>query len=232
MFFSAIILGAAGSFHCAGMCGPIVMAIPVGNHGWVRQMAGYITYHLGRLVGYAILGFLFGILGYGLNLTGFQQGISIGLGVLMILLVWFPKILRLTPLSSGIIKLQSGVTSFMAVRLKSNRMGALLGLGFFNGFLPCGLVYVALAASLALFDPWQGALFMVVFGLGTIPMLLAIGMTGQKLSQSVRVQLKKVAPFIATVFAILFILRGLGLGIPYVSPELGLKVNATENCEP
>lgn len=230
MIVPAILLGMAGSFHCAGMCGPIVMAIPIGQGGLGEQVAGYSFYHIGRLTGYAILGFLFGVLGYGLNLGGYQQALSIGLGVMMILIIWFPKLIGASALSGKIAHFQSKITQFMAARLKSNRPGALLGLGFFNGFLPCGLVYVALAASMASFDPWLGAAFMVFFGLGTVPMLLAVGLTGQRLSTAMRAQFRKVAPLIATLLAVLFILRGLGLGIPYISPELGVQVAPTENC--
>lgn len=228
----AILLGLAGSFHCAGMCGPIVMAIPIGGKSLGAQLGGYSLYHTGRLGGYALLGFLFGVLGFGLNLGGYQQALSLALGVLMLLVIWFPRIIGANALSGRVAMIQSKVTQFMAARLKSNRPGALLGLGFFNGFLPCGLVYVALAASMASFDPFAGAMFMVFFGLGTIPMLLAIGVTGKRLSASARTHLRKAAPILATILALLFIVRGLGLGIPYVSPELGLKVAPTENCAP
>ncbi len=232
MILPAILLGMAGSFHCAGMCGPIVMAIPVGGKSLGTQLWGYSFYHIGRLTGYAILGFLFGVLGFGLNLGGYQQALSIGIGVLMILVIWFPKIIGANTLSGKVAGIQSQVTRYMAARLKSNRPSALLGLGFFNGFLPCGLVYVALAGSMASFDPLQGAAFMVFFGLGTAPMLLAVGITGKRLSTGMRTQLRRVAPLIATLMAVFFILRGLGLGIPYISPELGVQVAPTENCAP
>jgi len=232
MIFPAFVLGFAGSLHCVGMCGPIAMAVPVGKGTRLQQMLAFSLYQFGRISAYAILGFLFGVLGFGLNMAGFQQGLSLTVGILMLLFIWFPKLSGKLGMSHGLAKYQSRVTRFMAARLKSNRMPALLGLGFFNGLLPCGLVYIALAGSIATYDPFQGALFMAAFGLGTAPALYLVGFTGRQVSVSLRSQFRKVAPLIATVFAILFILRGLGMGIPFISPELGTTITNTQNCAP
>ncbi len=228
----AIALGFAGSMHCVGMCGPIALAIPVGKGNRVERFFAYSSYHIGRITAYAILGFLFGVLGAGLDMAGLQQGLSLGLGVLMLAFIWFPRAAGLFRISGVLAKYQSGVNRFMAKRLKSQRFSALLGLGFFNGLLPCGLVYIGLAASMATYDPFLGAGFMALFGLGTIPALATLVFTGNKIGASLRVRLNKALPVIATVFAVLFILRGLGLGIPYVSPELNSVVSTTQNCEP
>ncbi len=232
ILFPAFVLGFAGSLHCVGMCGPIAMAVPVGKGTKLQQMMAFSLYQFGRISAYAILGFLFGVLGFGLNMAGFQQGLSLTVGILMLLFIWFPKLSGKLGMSNGLAKYQSRVTRFMAARLKSNRMPALLGLGFFNGLLPCGLVYIALAGSIATYDPFQGALFMAAFGLGTAPVLYLVGFTGRQVSVSLRSQFRKVAPLIATVFAILFILRGLGMGVPFISPELGTTVTNTQNCAP
>ena len=232
MLFPAFVLGFAGSLHCVGMCGPIAMAVPVGKGSKLQQGMAFSLYQFGRISAYAILGFLFGVLGLGLNMAGFQQGLSLAVGIFMLLFIWFPKLSGKLGISHGLAKYQSRVTRFMAARLKSNRMPALLGLGFFNGLLPCGLVYIALAGSIATYDPFQGALFMAAFGLGTAPALYLVGFTGRQISISLRSQFRKVAPLIATIFAILFILRGLGMGIPFISPELGTTITNTENCAP
>ena len=232
MLFPAFVLGFAGSLHCVGMCGPIAMAVPVGKGTKLQQGFAFSLYQFGRISAYAILGFLFGVLGFGLNMAGFQQGLSLTVGVLMLLFIWFPKLSGKVGLSHGLAKYQSRVTRFMAARLKSNRLSALLGLGFFNGLLPCGLVYVALAGSVATYDPFYGALFMAAFGFGTAPALFLVGFTGRQISVSLRSQFRKVAPLIATVFAVLFILRGLGMGIPFLSPELGTTITNTETCAP
>lgn len=232
IFLPAIGLGFAGSLHCAGMCGPIAMAIPVGQGSNAQKTLAYGIYHFGRISGYAILGFLFGVLGYGFSTTGFQQGLSIFAGALMLALIWLPRFMERILPNSPFSSMQSRINKAMAARLKSNRSGALLGLGFFNALLPCGLVYLALAGALASYDPWKGALFMVFFGMGTAPTLLFVAYTGQRLGSTFRSQFRKFSTAIATLIAILFILRGLGLGIPYISPEIGHTASAETHCAP
>jgi len=224
----AIALGFAGSLHCIGMCGPIALAIPVGNGAREEQIRNYLLYHFGRISAYAILGFLFGVLGFGLNLAGVQQGLSLAVGVFMVAFIWIPKVFG--RMNGGLTKLQSSVTRYMAKRIKSNRPAALLALGFFNGLLPCGFVYLALAGALVSYNPVDGAVFMATFGLGTVPAMLTLAFTGRKMGAALKSRLKKLAPILATAIALLFILRGLGLGIPYVSPELGQKVESTNAC--
>ncbi len=229
IFLPALGLGFAGSLHCVGMCGPIAMAIPVGNGSSASQFGNYFLYHFGRISSYALLGFLFGTMGYGLNLAGIQQGLSLAVGLFMVAFIWLPKLFY--GMGSGVTRLQSKVTGFMAKRLKTNRPGALLGLGFFNGLLPCGFVYLALAGALVSYNPLEGAAFMALFGLGTTPALLAVAFSGRKFGSLFKARFRKLAPVLATVVALLFILRGLGLGIPYVSPELGTTVQTTNACQ-
>ncbi|MCZ4407400.1 sulfite exporter TauE/SafE family protein [Cryomorphaceae bacterium 1068] len=229
IFLPALGLGFAGSLHCVGMCGPIAMAIPVGNGSPASQFGNYFLYHFGRISSYALLGFLFGTMGYGLNLAGIQQGLSLAVGLFMVAFIWLPKLFY--GMGSGVTRLQSKVTGFMAKRLKTNRPGALLGLGFFNGLLPCGFVYLALAGALVSYNPIEGAVFMALFGLGTTPALLAVAFSGRKFGSLFKARFRKLAPVLATVVALLFILRGLGLGIPYVSPELGTTVQTTNACQ-
>lgn len=232
IFLPALLLGLAGSLHCVGMCGPIALAVPVGRGTMLHRTLAYSLYHFGRLTAYAILGFLFGVLGYGLNLAGFQQGLSLTAGVLMLILVWFPRLTTRAGITGTLGRFQSNVTRYMAAALRTNRMPALLGLGFFNGWLPCGMVYIALAASMTSINPFYGALFMAVFGLGTAPALILLGLTGNRASASLRIKLNKVVPVIATVFAMLFIIRGLGMGIPFLSPKLGFLVSFAQSCLP
>ncbi len=229
-FLPALILGFAGSVHCLGMCGPIAMAIPVGSGSMSVRSGNYLIYHFGRITAYAILGFLFGVLGFGLDLAGVQQGLSLGVGLFMLGFIWLPKVKLFSGLHSGMARIQSKTTSMMAKYLKSNRPAALLGLGFFNGFLPCGFVYLALAGALITYNPFGGSLFMAVFGLGTVPALLVLALTGNKLGQTFKLRFQSFAPYLVTAIALLFILRGLGLGIPYLSPDPGFVVESTEAC--
>jgi len=104
--------------------------------------------------------------------------------------------------------------------LKKGGTQAFFASGLLNGLLPCGMVYIALIASLALQSPIEGALYMMFFGIGTIPMLIGVMLTGKMLSLPIRSKLTNAMPYVAMFIGILFIVRGLGLGIHYVSPKL------------
>ena len=84
MLWTAFLLGFLGSFHCVGMCGPIALA--VGGKGSNKFLFNKIIYNLGRSLTYAMLGLVIGSLGFSLSLAGIQQGISIGMGILVVLL--------------------------------------------------------------------------------------------------------------------------------------------------
>jgi sulfite exporter TauE/SafE len=160
-----------------------------------------------------------------------QQGLSIGTGVFMLAFIWMPRLAQLISGGGIVCRLQGKVTTAMAGLLRQHRAPALLGLGFLNGLLPCGLVYLALAGALVSYHPAQGALFMAAFGLGTVPALLGVALSGNVVGITWRSSLRKLAPLLATAIAILFIIRGLGLGIPYLSPELGPAITATHACD-
>ena len=102
--------------------------------------------------------------------------------------------------------------------LKKKTADTFLTIGFLNGFLPCGLVYMAVFASLAMQSAWQGSLYMALFGLGTIPLMTSAIYLGKFLNQTVKQRIQKAIPVFVIVIGLLFILRGLGLGIPYLSP--------------
>ena len=122
MIFPAVIIGLAGSLHCVGMCGPIAVSIPVGRGTALHRTLAYGSYHLGRISAYAIIGFLFGVLGYGLDMAGFQQVLSLIIGIFMLLFVWFPKAFSGIGLGRPITRFQSSMTGYMARFLKTNRI--------------------------------------------------------------------------------------------------------------
>ncbi len=213
-------IGLVGSFHCIGMCGPIAVALPLKSHGWGNKVAGSIIYNLGRSITYAILGLMFGLLGQGIHLAGFQQWASILLGIIMIISVLFPYFFK-QKISLG--SLFTGYAARLINNLRklfSNRSSSSLFLiGLLNGLLPCGLVYVAIAGAINTNEITGGALFMGLFGLGTIPMMLAVSLTGNAVSTGLRSKMRKAVPYFIILLGILFVLRGLALGIPYVSPK-------------
>ena len=216
---SALLLGFAGSFHCLGMCGPIVVALPLHGNTLTQKIYGGTLYNLGRTVTYGVMGAIFGLLGQGLELVGFQQVVSVVMGVLMVISVLFPSLFRnqydLTKSSFKLVgKLKKSISNMFSVR----SFQSLFIIGLLNGLLPCGLVYIALAGALATGNAATGTLYMVLFGLGTIPMLLALGVAGNVVSAQARKKINRLIPVLVVIVGIFFILRGLNLNIPFLSP--------------
>ncbi len=219
MLFSAIIFGLLGSFHCIGMCGPIAFMLPVDRTNNTKRILQVSVYHFGRLFTYGILGLLFGFLGKGFYLFGFQQYVSIVIGVLMILMVVLPKkTINTFSITKPIYKLLSGVKNRLGKELKKKKTDTFFTIGFLNGFLPCGLVYMAIFASIATGNIIEGGFYMVLFGLGTVPLMTAFVYLGNFTTGLVRKRIQQFIPVAVVVIGVLFILRGMGLGIPYVSP--------------
>ena len=212
-------IGLIGSFHCIGMCGPIVVALPLKKHNLLSKIIGAILYNSGRVFTYSVIGILFGLLGRGIHLAGFQQWISILLGIAMIITVLFPYFFR-EKITIG--SLFSGFASRLIVRLKrlftDRSYFSLLMIGILNGLLPCGLVYVAVAGAINSGTVVSGAFFMMFFGIGTIPLLLVAILAGNLIGYQVRSKMLKIVPYFVFMLGVLFILRGMSLGIPYVSP--------------
>ncbi len=201
------------------MCGPIAFVLPVNKNSKLQSVIGTALYHLGRILAYSIIGLLFGLVGRGLYLAGFQQRLSILIGVIMILIVLTPtKFLNKFHLTRPLYQIIGKVKSKLGLYLKKSSLKALFLIGFFNGFLPCGLVYMALLGAISTGKLIDGATYMAVFGLGTIPLMTGAIYLGNFLKVSVRNKIQKAIPIFVIIIGLLFILRGLGLGIPYVSP--------------
>ncbi|RCW91465.1 sulfite exporter TauE/SafE family protein [Winogradskyella arenosi] len=219
MLISALILGMLGSLHCVGMCGPIAFMLPVDRSNSVKKISQIAIYHLGRLLAYSIIGLLFGLVGKSLYIFGFQQQLSIAIGILMIVVVLLPqRIIGKYQLSKPLYKLIGKVKSSLGQALKKKTADTFLTIGFLNGFLPCGLVYMAVFGAVATGNLLQGSLYMLLFGLGTIPLMTTAIYLGKFLNSNIKQRIQKVIPVLVMVIGVLFILRGLGLGIPYISP--------------
>ncbi|MFI1745491.1 sulfite exporter TauE/SafE family protein [Thalassobellus sediminis] len=232
MLISAFFLGLLGSFHCIGMCGPIAFMLPLDRTNEFKKIYQITIYHFGRLLAYSIIGLVFGLIGKSLYIFGFQQQLSITIGVLMILVVLIPqKTFNKFNFSKPIYKLISKVKSALGQALKRKTADTFLTIGFLNGFLPCGLVYMALFAAIAGGNALNGSLYMAVFGLGTIPLMTSAIYLSNFLKGSVRQKIQKAIPVFVILIGALFILRGLGLGIPYISPALTNEtVTSSINC--
>ncbi len=216
-FILAMALGLLGSLHCAAMCGPLQLALPVPPGGPGRLVMGRLLYQLGRICTYALLGVLAGLAGKSLVLAGVQRWLSLALG-LAILAGFFLS--QKAALSAPVVQGVGHLKAAMGRQLRQRHWRSLLLLGALNGLLPCGLVYVAMAGAVAQGTLLSGVWFMGAFGLGTTPTMLAISLSGRLLPLGVRVKLRSAIPVGVCLLAGLLILRGMSLGIPYVSPNL------------
>ncbi len=207
------------------MCGPLALALPAVGNTRASFLLGRMAYNLGRVTTYCLLGVIFGLIGRTLLLAGIQRWLSIGLGIILLAGLFSSNRWALwVPTTALVHRLKTGMSFF----LRSRSFLGLGLLGLLNGFLPCGLVYVACAGATASGGVVQGVQYMALFGLGTIPMLMAIGISGRLVPTSVRLLLRKAVPVSVFLVGTLLILRGMSLGIPYLSPDL--SVGGTSCC--
>jgi uncharacterized protein len=216
-FGIAFALGLLGSLHCAAMCGPLMLALPVRPGGAGRFVAGRIIYQLGRIATYCLLGVVAGLIGKSIYVAGLQRWLSIALGVAILLGFFISKKISV---SAPVVRLVTRLKTAMSAQLQRRGFRSLALLGMLNGLLPCGLVYVALAGAVSRGTLSDGVLYMAVFGLGTLPTMLGISLSGKLLPLAVRLRLRRAIPVGVCLLAGLLILRGLSLGIPYLSPDL------------
>lgn len=222
-------IGILGSFHCIGMCGPIALALPVADATKWKRIFFILLYNVGRVSAYAIIGAIFGIVGNQFFIGGYQQFLSIFLGVVILLLLFFSKYIAIK--SKLFLKYSQSIKQILGKLLRSDKQFySYLLIGFANGFLPCGLVYVAVAGAVATGSIMESALFMASFGLGTFPIMVAVTALGKYISLQWRNQIRKAVPILVAFMAILLILRGLNLGIPYISPIMKATETGTESC--
>jgi len=211
-------LGFITSFHCVGMCGPIALSLPLhGSTKW-KKLLGGILYNLGRTVTYALMGLAFGLVGQGLSTLGFQKIVSIVAGIVMISTALFPALFKSSSLDSNLFSFVSTVRSSLKKLFSSKSYVSLFSIGILNGLLPCGPLYYAVIISTGTGNAVESVFFMILFGLGTIPLLLAISIAGNFISINLRNRINNFFPIIMIIMGVLFILRGLSLNIPFLSP--------------
>ncbi|MCB9189875.1 MAG: sulfite exporter TauE/SafE family protein [Flavobacteriales bacterium] len=224
--WSAISLGLVSNFHCLGMCGPIALAIPVKSHSISSRLASILTYNSGRIFTYALIGGMFGIFGQGISMAGFQQQLSLVLGALIILSAIAILIDRRTNFLSKILPKQAMILQQkMGNYLRKQGYMNNFILGFLNGLLPCGLVYFALVGALSTGSFINGILFMIFFGIGTLPVMILMPWIKDLLTVNFRSKLQKSVPIFLLVFGAILFVRGANLGIPFLSPKVNNHPN-------
>ena len=224
-FAIAYVLGFLGSLHCAAMCGPLMLALPVPPGGAGRFVAGRVIYQFGRITTYALLGTVAGLVGKSIFLAGMQRWVSIALGAAI--LAGF-LISKKASLSAPVVRLVARLKSAMSAQLQQRSFRSLVLLGMLNGLLPCGLVYVAMAGAVSRGTILSGMGYMAAFGLGTLPTMLGISLSGKLFPVSLRLKFRRAIPLGVCLLAGLLILRGMAFGIPYLSPTLA--ADKPESC--
>ena len=212
---AAFVIGFFGGAHCVGMCGGIMSALSfsIPEDQPRRRWTILITYNIGRIASYAFIGLLAGLLGAqfsGGHGLGIMRVIAGGLLVAMGLYLasWWRGLQyleraggllwkRIQPLGSGLIPVRS--------------LSSALTLGMIWGWLPCGLVYTALAYAMAQAEGAAAALVMLAFGLGTLPAVLATGLFADGVKTAMQHQgLRSVVGSLIIVFGVWTIWGTLG----------------------
>jgi uncharacterized protein len=233
VIISGFTLGAAGSLHCVGMCGPLSLALPVHHLSKTKKLFSLLLYQFGRIITYSAIGLLFGLTGRRIYISGYQQWFSIGMGILVLSLAVLYFIQNKTVHLKFLNQFYFSVQKLISRLLKSiTGPFSFLLMGMANGLLPCGMVYIAVAATLSFTDVAQSVSFMAMFGAGTLPAMMMVAYAGQLIKPEVRQTLRKAVPFLVVTMGVLLILRGLNLGIPFISPELPQSPGQALICHP
>lgn len=227
---AAFTIGVLGSFHCIGMCGPLALSLPLKNNSLFSKFTGTLLYNIGRIVTYSLIGIIAGSIGQGFSLMGFQQALSIAAGLIIIVLVILPSIFPKHFKGNNVAGKFFAATRkvFGQLFFKKNQ-SALFAIGFLNGLLPCGMVYLALAGAIATGSIVKAVVFMAAFGAGTLPIMWGIAFWGNYISINTRQRIRRLYPYMMMIMACLLILRGMGLDIPYISPSENI-VNSNISC--
>jgi len=230
IFISAFSIGLLSSFHCVGMCGAFAFSLPVQDFSSAKKLVAILLYNTGRITTYSVLGVIFGIAGRQIYLGGFQQWFSIIAGV-VILAIALQSLFKLPLLHlPGFNKFNFFIQRLIAKLINKSSLLNILMLGMANGLLPCGLVYLSIAGALGTGSVEGAAFFMLCFGMGTLPAMFALSYFGFFIKVSVRNTIKKTVPWFIATMGVLLIVRGMSLGIPYVSPELTNAAQHTVSC--
>ncbi|NND06591.1 MAG: sulfite exporter TauE/SafE family protein [Saprospiraceae bacterium] len=213
--WTAFTIGILGSLHCVGMCGPIALALPYHSENSRTHLWQGLLYNSGRVLTYSIIGILPGMLGYGLSMAGFQKSTSLILGLALLLsalisLGFTHMHLQVKTLTN----INNWVRHNLGTLLRRQQNTAFFSIGMINGLLPCGLVYMALAGALTQDSALAGSAYMMLFGLGTIPLMLSVSLSKLLLSVKTRNSLRRIVPIFMMLVGTLLIFRGLNVSLP------------------
>lgn len=225
--YLAFFMGLFGSLHCVAMCGPLLLALPsVGQSQWTKGI-NRLVYQIGRIMSYGCIGLIIGFIGLGVSIKGWQQWLSVSTGIILILMGVFHFIGNK---NSSFIKIQQKLLAPLIKQMGYwlYKPGGNFMTGVLNGLLPCGMVYMALATAINTGSAINGARFMLLFGLGTLPLMLITGIVGNFIKSKIPFRLSAWLPFLFLLMGTWFILRGANLDIPFLSPLI--YPSGMQNC--
>lgn len=220
VILAAFTMGLLGSFHCVGMCGPLALSLPLNSNSNWAKFSGALLYNSGRIITYSVFGLLFGIIGKSFSFFGFQQWLSIIVGVLILYFVMLPEKTEGIARKSFVTVFFERIRTSLGRQFSKKNNASLFSIGLLNGLLPCGLVYMAAAGAVATGDVLSSVTFMAFFGLGTLPIMWSVAFLGNYIGIGTRQKIRRAYPYMMMLMGFLLILRGMGLGIPLVSPKM------------
>lgn len=231
LFISAFSIGLLSSIHCVGMCGPLALALPLDRTSIHKTYLGIFIYHFGKTLAYITLGIIIGFFGKHLPLAFSQQRLSVFAGIFIIIFALYPLLFKKSNIiQSKVFMFMQPIQKALAKRIKTQRTSTLFSIGVLNGFLPCAMVYMALVGALTTGQMIDSVLFMLIFALGTLPAMMGLQILGASIGQKLRHKIQVYLPYMMVLIGLFFILRGMGLGIEFISPNNGslTVINPTE----
>lgn len=227
----AFVYGLSGAIHCLGMCGPLALWIPIDKTSKFRQLSGIVIYSFGRTLSYTFIGLILGMVGVAFKVVGFQDILSIVSGIILILMsfTFTRNALSLkVPFINKLYVVIKHSFDYVLLKIKNNNH-KLFFIGIINGFLPCGFLYFAVITATALGVLWQSVLYMIAFGLGTIPVFMLLSLVKSFINIKYNRFLQFILPIFTIIIGIILILRGLNLGIPMISPALNKMLDSRQS---
>ncbi|REJ81153.1 MAG: sulfite exporter TauE/SafE family protein [Bacteroidetes bacterium] len=212
VLMTAFALGFLGSAHCIGMCGPIAVMLPGRDSSWFVLISGRLLYNAGRISTYVIMGLAAGLIGFTFSMNGFQKWLSVLTGCGLILSVSIPLVNSKFRISfSAITKLTVYIKGAFKRVFKFKSPLSLFLTGTVTGLLPCGLVYVAMAAAVAMGSISNSSLYMLSFGLGTLPVMFATSISHKLFGGKIVSSFRNLYPVLIIVLGIFLIYRGISM---------------------
>jgi sulfite exporter TauE/SafE len=228
MLWSAFLLGLVGSLHCLGMCGPLTLLLPNEGQFSSKFVFGRVSYNLGRVVTYSLLGATAGFFGEKVSFFISQKTLSIIFGVFVLAYVFLPYAFKSKiPNPNILYRFSSLLKGVFAKLFKSKSFLAQFSFGLVNGLLPCGMVYVALAGAFLATNWSDAALTMMFFGLGTIPLMLPISLGMSQIRRFLGPHFKTIITYMYVLLGVWLIFRGTDYDIQtlYLAPGQELSTD-------